>query len=514
VELIPARWTSVCLQVSQLHHVLVGVERKTLANHRSNVRAALLWFRKEQDVPTRGARPTPEWARLRSRLTARRPLSVLSGLMRYCSGRKIEPESVTETVLDQYMSYRAQATALPSNAGARRAIARCWNGCIGGILGWPARHLVEPAANSPEGPAWGDLPERLRADIENYLHGLTHVRRSPKGKRIRPCKASTIRNRRARLLAAIRTAVRIGIVIEQLSSLGALLDPDVVEQIDAYWKKDGEEPGIFTIELGILFSSIARETQCVDASSIERPEDIRAQLEAHRRGGLTDKNLRVIRQVLSQGVWDAVVALPAVLMQQARNLKEHAPVKAAVTAQLAVAIAILTFAPIRLGNLATIRLGENLTKPGGPESCYRLVFPGYDVKNRVNLDYPLDEPLTDLINEYVREFRPALMRGSNESWLFPGETGGFKTATTLSDQITKRIEKVTGLRITVHQFRHAAGALLLKHHPGNYELVRRLLGHRNVQTTMNFYCGLESTQASEIFAKIVREHMTSSSQGI
>src|SRR5262249_12544087 len=155
--------------------------------------------------------------------------------------------------------------------------------------------------------------------------------------------------------------------------------------------------------------------------------------------------------------------------------------------------AILTVAPIRLGNLATIQLGQNLIKPGGPESCYWLVFPDYDVKNRINLEYPLDQYLTDLINEYVNEFRPTLSRRSNESWLFPGEGSGYKKQ--LSKQVTKRIEKTTGLRITVHQFRHAAGALILKRHPGNYELVRRLLGHRSIQTTINFYCGLENRQA-------------------
>jgi integrase len=77
----------------------------------------------------------------------------------------------------------------------------------------------------------------------------------------------------------------------------------------------------------------------------------------------------------------------------------------------------------------------------------------------------------------------------------------------LSEQPTKRLYKETGLRITVHQFRHAAGALILKHRPGEYELVRRLLGHRNVQTTINAYVGLENVQASEIFGKIVLEHL-------
>jgi integrase len=61
--------------------------------------------------------------------------------------------------------------------------------------------------------------------------------------------------------------------------------------------------------------------------------------------------------------------------------------------------------------------------------------------------------------------------------------------------------------MTVHQFRHAGGAIILKRRPGEYELVRRLLGHRNIQTTINAYVGLENIQAAEIFGEMVMEHM-------
>ena len=84
-----------------------------------------------------------------------------------------------------------------------------------------------------------------------------------------------------------------------------------------------------------------------------------------------------------------MVSLPNVLMQQARAAKDHAPIKAAVTAQLAVAIAILTFAPVRLSNLVSIELDKNLIKPGGLNTAYWLVFPHYDVKNRVDLQLPV-----------------------------------------------------------------------------------------------------------------------------
>ena len=81
-----------------------------------------------------------------------------------------------------------------------------------------------------------------------------------------------------------------------------------------------------------------------------------------------------------------------------------------------------------------------------------------------------------------------------------------------SSQITERIYQATGLRVTVHQFRHAAGALILLRRPGEYELVRQLLGHRNVQTTIKCYIGLENIRASEIFSEIVMEHMADESE--
>ena len=211
--------------------------------------------------------------------------------------------------------------------------------------------------------------------------------------------------------------------------------------------------------------------------------------------------------MLTDGVWSEVVSLPNVLMQQARLAKDHAPIKAAVTAQLAVAIAILTFAPVRLSNLVGIELGKNLIKPGGLNTPYWLVFPHYDVKNRVDLNFQFDQPLTDLIDEYVHEFRPALLRGANASWLFPGEAGEPKMAIYVQPQITQRIQKAVGLRITVHQFRHAAAAIYLKHRPGDYETVRRLLGHRNIQTTIRFYCGLQTMQATEQFGKLIRQQI-------
>jgi integrase len=157
--------------------------------------------------------------------------------------------------------------------------------------------------------------------------------------------------------------------------------------------------------------------------------------------------------------------------------------------------------------LIQIRLDENLIKPGKLDDPYWLVFPYYDVKNRLQLEAELMPEVCEIIDEYIHDYRSVLLRGSNGPWLFPGETGGVKTSRTLSLQITARIEKACGLRITVHQFRHAAAAIYLKEHPGEWETVRQFLGHRNIQTTINFYTGLNMIQASQLFGAIVKKRL-------
>jgi len=505
-EVIPARWQSVRISVGQLHHARVGVTVKTLANHKSNVRAALRWIGEERGVPRQGARLSAEWTSFRDRLDKRLRQRLYS-LIRHCSARGINPSSVDDEVFDHYWRYRTETTGLASNNTARRFMIRAWNTCAVAMDGGCLRRLTEPPIKAAE-PAWEYFPEGLRRDVDDYFAGLAKVHRSLNGKRIQPCSPGTIRTRRAELAAMARMAVRLGVPIESLTSLAALLQPALVERvIDAYWQKNGVEPTISTIDLGWKLLRMARETGCLDQAALDRLDEISAALEPHRREGLTPKNLQLIRQVLTDGVWGEVVSLPNVLMHQARSAKDYAPIKAAVSAQLATAVAILTFAPVRLSNLASIELGQNLIKPGGLNTPYWLVFPHYDVKNRVDLNFQFDQALTELIDEYIQEFRPALLRGANASWLFPGEAGQPKTTVMFGKQITLRIQKAVGIRITPHQFRHAAAAIYLKHRPGDYETVRRLLGHRDIQTTVRFYCGLQTMQATEQFGKLIREQI-------
>jgi hypothetical protein len=131
---IPARWHSVRISVGQLHHARVGVTAKTLANHKSNIRAALRWFAKEHDAPQRGARLTAEWVRFCGRVD-KRTRDRLYSFIRYCSARGIAPASVDDKTFEDYWRYRIATTARVSNNTARRFMVRAWNACAGAMSG-------------------------------------------------------------------------------------------------------------------------------------------------------------------------------------------------------------------------------------------------------------------------------------------------------------------------------------------------------------------------------------------
>jgi integrase len=508
IDAIPARWTAVRQGVSQLHHEPLGTKAKTLANHRSSCKAALAWFSGSAHVSRRGVPLSPAWAVLHEKLDVHLHRTTLAAFMRYCSGAGIAPEDVDEAVVDRYMAYRAENTRLKIGIATRRALARSWNACALDVPGWPGTTLIEPPL-AASGIRLEDFPEGLRRDIDRHIDGLATLRRDARGKRRRPCKPSTIRTRRAELLAFVRRAVECGFPLPTLTSFKALLAPEIVAAvIDSYWQQNGEVPKVYTIDMAWKILALARSLGCFDDVALERLDEIREELDHHRQPGLTAKNRAVIRQVLADGVWRSVMEIPALLMAEATHRHNSSPVRAAVFAGVAVAIQILLYAPVRIGNLVSARVGENLIRPAGPGGRYWLVFPDYDVKNRVPLEFELNEQTTALIDRYIVEFRPRLLRGSQSECLFPGETGDHKGAATLSEQITERVFKASGVRLTAHQFRHAAAAIFLKHCPGDYEKVRQLLGHRSIKTTQNFYAGLETLQATRIFGDIIEGELT------
>jgi integrase len=248
-----------------------------------------------------------------------------------------------------------------------------------------------------------------------------------------------------------------------------------------------------------LICTLAKHWVGVPPDHLAELVDIRRRLDPGRHG-MTAKNRATLRWFEDEARVERFLALPETITGRHRS-RSDIKVRDAVEVQIALAIELLTVAPMRCGNLATIHLKRNLVRIGtSKDAQMHLHFPADAVKNETELEFPLPRSTLDLLDLYGSEFRPKLVRASND-WLFPGEAAGPKQAMLLSKQIAKTVEREIGVRLTAHQFRHLAGFLYLRRNPGGHEVVRRLLGHKSIDTTTRFYAGMEVSEAIRHYDK-------------
>ena len=88
--------------------------------------------------------------------------------------------------------------------------------------------------------------------------------------------------------------------------------------------------------------------------------------------------------------------------------------------------------------------------------------------------------------------------------LFVTRKGIRKDQETITIQITRAIEDHLGIYMTVHQFRHIAGASYLEDNQEDMETPRALLGHAWSKTT-RIYVGSSSRRASRAYNRFVFE---------
>ena len=505
---LPARLQALRFGIARLHHAQLGVSRKTLQNHLANLKAAIRQFSSVERMSGRGVPLNAAWQALHDKLSVPRLRLGLAGFFRYCSANGVEPSSVSDATVETFVRYASEVQFTIKPRDLHKQVARCWGRAQESVPEWPQIPLTVPdfrpkATSMP----WDAFPRSLVEDVERYLALLNGDSILDEDAPDRACKPSTIATRRNYLRLAASAAVERGVPAEALRSLADLVSPSTVRLILEHYlaKKDGKIVS-FTIDMAERLCAIARVYVKAPETQIQALERYCAKQRKKRHVGLTEKNMAVVRTFKNPDNRNRLKALPGRLFDEALAERD-APIQAAVKAQIALAIQILLIAPMRLANLAALNLEQNVVRVSGTEPTYHIVIPPEKVKNDEPLEYPLPTMVNEMLSTYQTVFRPRLCPAESP-WLFPGESDDHKTKTTLSDQIIDRITKEIGIRVTPHQFRHLAAAFILEKDPANYEFVRRVLVHKNLQTTINFYVGLETVEAVRKFSAMVLEDNT------
>lgn len=488
----PASMDHVRKRIDGLHPEQLGLKPKRWQNILSELRHALERYGPKPVRAMRTSELGEPWRSLSERLPAPDLKYGLSRLIKFCALHDIAPEAVNAATIEAFETWLADHTIAACPRTKAREAARRWNKALESIPGWPGRHIDLAPARDAYCLPWEEMPEAFRADAEAWLASLGVDCWYDEDAPLRPLKPSSIKTRRFQLRQAYGALLRKGHAVAEITSLADLVRPAVVEQIlSFFWERAGNKPSSQAGGIAHCLLGIARHRVKLPETDLRRLQRLKQRV-TPKQSGLTPKNRATLRLFDEERNKERLLMFPMEAMDVAIRMSNRAPVDAARLAQTALAVEILIMMPLRLGNLAHLHLGRHLDWRG---DRLFIVIPAESVKNDEPIEFELPAPSLALFQTYLERFRPTLGNGSG--YLFPGTIPDKpKNPTHLSRQTTKALFKASGIRLTVHQFRHVVAKIWLDDNPGSYEVLRRVLHHRSINTTTANYTGFETRSAA------------------
>ncbi len=504
---IPASAPYIREKLKRVHPTLINVTRRRVQNVRSLILGAMRHLKINTKLAPASAKLTAEWQMLYDILkgdTYRK--SELSRFMRYCSNQGIAPGSVSDVVSDGYLS-ALEAESLIKNPRVRhQSTCRVWNQMVEKhcSAGWPQVTLQVPRYEDRlYAIDWSLVSDPVKVDIGAYLDHLSSKDVFSKGlkKPFAPISIDTVRGHLHRYISALSYQ---GVDVGRAQSLRDLVTPAMFKTgINWLLERNGGETSKHIGEL-------AWSVRCYAVKHCDPSDEDAAFFAEHMpklrlsHEGLSKKNAASMHQFDDPKAVLRFLTLPQVLWDRALSMSktvENGTVRkdAHLLIQAAVLIELLQLAPMRMHNLNMLRLDQHFIWHG---KCLRIVVPMEEVKNKVALDYPLPEATTERVKRYIDDWRMMFTPGASP-YLFPGRKGAAKDCSALRKLITNTLWSHAAIRLTPHQFRHAAAKLLLDRLPGHYEVVRKLLGHKALTTTYAHYAGAETQKAIELYGEVI-----------
>lgn len=507
-DAVPADAAEISRRLAAIPKPLQGRAAKTVANVRWRIGRAIALVTGTASPP-RALAVSPRWAALRAQLATPRLRHGLSRLIREASARGVEPEQVSGTLLDA-IAQRLAARSGTARAQAFRAqAASCWNEAASQIAAWPAITLmVSPRAARPRRLPLGAFPLSFQRDLESYLAWAARSGRLAGDGAGGALSAATVRLRREHLrLAAAALARRLGYA-RRVIDLATLVEPVNFKLLLTEYLEVGAGAGAgagagrgasaFVRGLAVTLFGVARQWVKAPAWKLDALGQFKRRL-GSGAPGLAERHRRAIEPFADPAVLAALLGLPERLLAQAAAGRSLQP-RAVRTAQVGVAIALLLTVPLRLRQLAALRLGHEVQRPADGTGPLSISVDGSGA-SQVPVQW-VGGGVGDLVGGYLDHCHAALLPNP-QGWVFPRTDGSRVSEAALRHGIGSETRRALGVALTPGRFRHLAAALVLRERPGDLELVRRLLGHRDPRTTSRLYAGIGVRGAATAYAAVL-----------
>jgi integrase len=504
-EDIPADPAGLRQHLSNISPAMAGLTRQSWWSVRSRIRKAL---QRASISVMPGRRTDPlstEWHQLYGALPEIGRSRRLCRFIGWLSAQAICPPDVSDDVVARFED-TVRTTSLRGNPSeiVRGAI-RGWNAAVDQVPGWPQKRLTlaERQRNGYVLPT-ASFPLGFQSSLADYIAFLTDPPEDDDAP-FRGLRPNTLALREFQFRQMASALVHQGLPIDDITSIGVLAQHESVEMIcDFFLARNG---GTISEQLGGMLT-VLRPIATYQLKNRELAEWIRRRLRRLsggrvRRFGITEKNRR--RIVLfrdAKHVRDLLV-FPYKLLKRAEGPSLSAK-KAAALVRTAVAIELEIMCPVRLQNLSEIDVDTDLVRSrSGKGASVNLFIPGKRTKNGEDIELELPKQSVGLIDLYLAKYRNELIlpehRGTGPRYLFPRPDGIAMSGKSLAFTICYALWRDLGIKFNVHLFRHLGCFLYLRSHPGQLDVMRRVLGHRDGETTRRFYAFVEQSQAFQLF---------------
>ena len=169
--------------------------------------------------------------------------------------------------------------------------------------------------------------------------------------------------------------------------------------------------------------------------------------------------------------------------------------------------------PLRVSNLAALRIGTTLVKEG---DRWRATFPGAAMKGRLPHDGWYPAFLTETIEKWIDEVRPILRRKSRQDddgamWL--GRRGEPIGTRQISRAVREAIRDRTGIPVSVHGFRRSVVTQAAISDPKHaVEIGAALLAHAS-PTSTEIYDLARGFEAQQVWLELLGQMRAEDGQG-
>jgi integrase len=118
---------------------------------------------------------------------------------------------------------------------------------------------------------------------------------------------------------------------------------------------------------------------------------------------------------------------------------------------------------------------------------WQIRFSREETKTGISVHSLLPRPLIGPLEEYLNEYRPILLQGRQCETLFLSKGMEEMSCSDVADIVSEKTLRYGGRRVTPHLFRDVVAFAWLKSHPEDYLTLSKMLWHKHLSTTINYY---------------------------